>query len=156
MSDEGTARVAHLTGGCQCGAVRYAMYRAPKVGICHCRMCQKAVGGPFGVYAMLPLVEFAWTRGAPASWASSSIATRDFCAACGTPLAYREVGGSKMEVLTGTLDQPERAPPTGETGIESKLPWLDKLAHLPGRTTTDNRGPAAAPVVSHQHPDRET
>ena len=37
-----------LTGGCQCGAVRYALYAMPeRAGICHCRMCQKAVGGPF-------------------------------------------------------------------------------------------------------------
>ena len=37
-----------LTGGCQCGAVRYAIHEAPyQVGVCHCRMCQKAVGAPF-------------------------------------------------------------------------------------------------------------
>ena len=34
-----------LTGGCQCGAIRCAMTKAPaKVSICHCRMCQKASG----------------------------------------------------------------------------------------------------------------
>ena len=41
-----------LTGGCQCGAVRYALYAKPdRAGICHCRMCQKAVGGPFKAWA---------------------------------------------------------------------------------------------------------
>ena len=34
------------TGGCQCGAVRYALYAMPEGSVCHCRMCQKAVGGP--------------------------------------------------------------------------------------------------------------
>ena len=34
-----------LTGGCQCGAIRYALEDSPEaVAICHCRMCQKAVG----------------------------------------------------------------------------------------------------------------
>jgi hypothetical protein len=32
-----------LSGGCQCGAVRYALYAEPEgASVCHCRMCQKA------------------------------------------------------------------------------------------------------------------
>ena len=38
---------ANTTGGCQCGAVRYALLALPlEVSVCHCRMCQKASGGP--------------------------------------------------------------------------------------------------------------
>ena len=34
-----------MTGGCQCGAVRYALMAEPThASICHCRMCQKAFG----------------------------------------------------------------------------------------------------------------
>ena len=37
-----------LTGGCQCGAVRYEWAEGPKyASVCHCRMCQKASGQPF-------------------------------------------------------------------------------------------------------------
>jgi hypothetical protein len=78
---------AVLTGGCQCGAVRYALYARPEgAHICHCRMCQKAVGGPFAALAPVRLADFAWTRGTPDTFLSSSVAARDFCAACGTPL----------------------------------------------------------------------
>ena len=37
-----------ITGGCQCGAVRYRI-TAPLENphICHCRMCQKAFGNYF-------------------------------------------------------------------------------------------------------------
>lgn len=53
-----------LTGGCQCGAVRYAV-DAPPVGVhvCHCRMCQKAVGGPFAVICPVLKTGFRLTRG---------------------------------------------------------------------------------------------
>jgi hypothetical protein len=79
-----------LTGGCQCGAVRYALFAKPeRTGICYCRMCQKAVGGPFFAWAAVDEDDIAWTHGAPAQFASSSAADRGFCARCGTPLTFR-------------------------------------------------------------------
>ena len=71
-------RPAVLTGGCQCGAVRYALYAEPDVGICHCRMCQKATGGLFLASAGVPLAQFAWTKGEPAVFQSSSVAERGY------------------------------------------------------------------------------
>lgn len=36
------------TGGCQCGAVRYEISGGlGRASICHCRMCQKALGNAF-------------------------------------------------------------------------------------------------------------
>ncbi len=61
------------TGGCQCGAVRYALLAEPyEPHICHCRMCQKAFGGPFAPLAVIDLGDFEWTRGRPATFASST------------------------------------------------------------------------------------
>jgi hypothetical protein len=83
-----TAKPLH-TGGCQCGAIRFALSASPaKVSICHCRMCQKASGTPFASFAEIEKTDFVWTRGQPAAFRSSSIAERDFCAACGTPLSW--------------------------------------------------------------------
>jgi len=37
-----------LTGGCQCGALRYEWLEKPAhSSVCYCRMCQKASGQPF-------------------------------------------------------------------------------------------------------------
>src|SRR5258708_2636238 len=58
-----------LTGGCQCGAVRFRVERLGGAAICHCRMCQKAFGGFFG-----PLVSgygVVWTRNEPDYFQSS-------------------------------------------------------------------------------------
>ena len=55
-----------VTGGCQCGAVRFRVEGAlGDASICHCRMCQKATGGFFGPYVEAPRGAVAWTRGRP-------------------------------------------------------------------------------------------
>jgi hypothetical protein len=148
---------AILTGGCQCGAIRFAVSAPPaKVSICHCRMCQKATGAPFASLADIPHANFSWTRGKPASVRSSSIGERDFCAACGTPLSYREVGGSKIEITTGAFDKPELVVPERQFGIESRLDWVVAIADLPSKTTADNYGPEKlGKIVSRQHPDHD-
>jgi hypothetical protein len=147
-----------FTGGCQCGAVRFAVYAEPvRIGLCHCRMCQKAVAGPFVSLADVRHENFAWTRGKPATFRSSTIAERDFCGACGTPLTYRQIGGPHIELTTGSFDEPARVVPTYATGTESQLSWTASISSLPGRTTSElSNAEALKRIVSHQHPDHDT
>ena len=89
------------SGGCQCGAIRFRASRFGRSSICHCRMCQKAFGGPFG--ALVTAHDLAWTRGSPRTFASSNKARRGFCADCGTPLTFEtggpiEVGSEPVEL----------------------------------------------------------
>ena len=158
MAQAQSSRSIVLAGGCQCGAVRFAAYAEPiKIGICHCRMCQKAVAGPFAVLAEVAWPDFAWTRGMPSAFQSSSRAVRDFCAACGTPLSYRKPDGAIIELLSGAFDEPHRVVPTYAVGAESKLAWLAQLDGLPGKSTTENAGAdTVAQIVSYQHPDHDT
>ena len=146
-----------LTGGCQCGAIRFAVTAPPvKVSICHCRMCQKASGAPFASFADIDKREFAWTRGKPAAFKSSSIAARDFCPACGTPLSFRRIDGPRIEIMTGTFDRSDRVIPTRQYGTESRLGWVVGIANLPSQTTIQNYGPEKmATIMSHQHPDHD-
>jgi hypothetical protein len=146
-----------LTGGCQCGAVRFALKAVPsRVSICHCRMCQKAAGAPFASFADIEHADFAWTKGKPASFKSSSIAMRDFCAACGTPLSFRRIDGPRIEIMTGAFDHPDRVIPTRQFGTESRLGWVVGISNLPSLTTQQNYGPEKmAIIVSHQHPDHD-
>ena len=70
-----------ITGGCQCGAVRYALDQQPEnVHVCHCRMCQKAVGGPFAVICPVLKPAFRVTRGTLSYFMSSDVGRRGFCA----------------------------------------------------------------------------
>jgi hypothetical protein len=144
-----------MTGGCQCGAVRYALFETPVSTVCHCRMCQKAVGGPFAALSKVPTARFAWTRGQPASFQSSSAAERHFCAACGTPLTFHFLVGDAIEVTTGSLDTPALVPITKNFGVESRLPWIGLLApgRLPEVSTMEH---STREVVGRQHPDHDT
>ena len=150
-------RTPELTGGCQCGAVRYALYAAPeRATICHCRMCQKQFGAYFGPLASVPQADFAWTRGQPAWFRSSEAARRGFCAACGTPLAYQVIGEA-VAVALGSLDDPARVPPTRQVGLEGRLSLFAGLAALPEEDPNAGKSPeAAARLATRQHPDHDT
>jgi hypothetical protein len=148
-----------LTGGCQCGAVRYALESMPEgAHLCHCRMCQKAVGGPFAALAPVRLAHFRWTRGTPGRFDSSNLAYRDHCTACGTPLSFGYHGKDWIDVTIGSLDEPDLVPPVREYGIESRLAWCvpSVLNALPGQDITGMMSGQKVTVISHQHPDHDT
>jgi len=149
-----------LTGGCQCGAVRYAIYVMPaRTSLCHCRMCQKAVGQPFAAYTCVPADKFAWTRGKPPTFRSSTAAERHFCPACGTSLTFCYLHKPEIDVAVGTLDHPERVRPVAHVGTESRLPWMASavLDALPDSRTDDGPLPEALrTLVNFQHPDHDT
>lgn len=147
-----------FSGGCQCGAVRYRIRgEILKPSICHCRMCQKAFGSYFAPLGSLKTASLDWTRGEPALYRSSSVVTRGFCAACGTPLSYELDGEDEIAISLGSLDDPAAVEPVIEYGTEGRMPWFDRLAHLKGRETEADMPPAAfARLVSHQHPDHDT
>ena len=87
-----------ITGGCQCGAVRFAAERLGGAAICHCRMCQKAFGGFFG-----PLVSgygVVWTRGEPSYFASSDKFRRGFCASGGAPISRSNLPSAPSTIRT--------------------------------------------------------
>ncbi len=149
-----------VTGGCQCGAVRYrATALLDNAHICHCRMCQKAVGGPFAALVAAPDDAMEWTRGAPAVFASSEHVERGFCASCGTPLFYHGLTSGRTNLTIGSLDDPSAFPPLSQMGTESRVAWFADLPALKdeGETDAGNAADWAAAITrtNRQHPDRD-
>jgi hypothetical protein len=144
------------TGGCQCGAVRYELLAAPYASICHCRMCQRASGGPIMAFARVKKGEVRWTCGAPSHFRSSSLVERGFCSTCGTPLTYNFLDRPSISVTVGSLDDPEAVRPELQFGVESTLSWFAALPSLPGKRTDEFlTADDVARFVNHQHPDHE-
>jgi hypothetical protein len=147
-----------ISGGCQCGAVRYRIILPlAHAGICHCRMCQKAFGSWGAALVSVPVERLTWTRGNPSEFRSSPIVARGFCRDCGTPLYMKEDGFETYEMAIGSLDDPELAPPSTQVGIERELSWFGTLPRLPRKTTEDDRTPEDLKKLrSLQHPDHDT
>jgi hypothetical protein len=155
-----TAEATRITGGCQCGAVRYALHvQIEKPSICFCRMCQKAFGSYFAPTGGVPVAAYEVTRGTISYFRSSDPVDRGFCNQCGTPLNIRDVSGTRIDISLGSLDRPAAIQPGHAVGIEGRMPWFDKLMSLPGMVTEDD-GPREfydeISASNHQHPDHDT
>lgn len=148
------------TGGCQCGAVRYrADSMLDSAHICHCRMCQKAMGNFFAALIGIPREAFVWTRGTPSLFRSSDPVIRGFCGNCGTPLMYDYTASKHLNITIGSLDNPSAFPPQMQFGREARMPWFSDICRLAEEGTTEETmasSVAAIKASNHQHPDHDT
>lgn len=128
---------ATVEGGCQCGRVRYRVkIDNDEAYLCHCRMCQKATGGVAAAFKNVLAEDVAWER-EPDYFASSPIAERGFCSACGTPLTFRYPDSPKIDLTIGSFDDPFRFRPTSHFAVDTMLPdWVD-TSGLPQHRVAD-------------------
>lgn len=115
-----------MTGGCMCGKVRYtAEVASDDAYLCHCRMCQRASGNVSLAMMNAKKVDVSWER-EPDYYASSLIARRGFCAACGTSLTFEYLDSDQLDLIVGSFDDPSRFVPSHHFGVESAhRAWLD-------------------------------
>ena len=148
-----------LSGGCQCGAVRFRVSGGPKsASICHCRMCQKAFGAPYGLLVSVQDADLEWTRGSLRLFPSSDLVDRGFCANCGTPLTYVLKGGGQTGLAVAAFDTPERVAPTSQLSADTRIGFVDHIAELPFRPENPKFLPMLDEIArtNRQHPDHET
>lgn len=118
-----------LTGGCQCGAVRYRITGAPLTFyVCHCTECQRQSGSAFGLSLQVLLADLD-VDGEPASFARKAASGRGmlchFCPACGTRLWHARAEGSEaVSLKAGTLDHTGWLDPVAHIWTDSRQPWV--------------------------------
>ncbi|MEQ8484399.1 MAG: GFA family protein [Pseudomonadales bacterium] len=117
-----------LKGSCLCGAVTYEVAgSALSLGHCHCHMCQKFHGAPFGSYVRVTASELRILTGAErvVEYRSSPQVTRSFCGRCGSPLLFQVDGRSSVGVAAGSLDGDPGVRPSYQIWTASKAPWWE-------------------------------
>lgn len=123
-----------LTGGCQCGAVRYRVDGEPVyTALCHCGDCRKSAGAPVVHWTAFPAASFKLLQGELRDYASSALATRSFCPTCGTGITYRNETNlpGLIDVQGGTLDDPDALPPQIHVQTAERLSWMETANELP-------------------------
>jgi hypothetical protein len=100
-----------LTGGCQCGVVRYEVAAAPlQVYVCHCRECRRQSASAFGISVIVPAAAFVLKQGRVGTWsrptASGGVLECMFCTACGTRIRHADTRQDTVSIKGGSLDEP--------------------------------------------------
>ena len=101
-----------VTGGCACGAIRYASTAEPSFSlICQCRQCQRATGGGHATAFVLPADAVTVTgevRFFDQQADSGNTVSRGFCPTCGSAVYSTNSGMAGLVFpRASSLDDPE-------------------------------------------------
>lgn len=120
--------LATISGGCQCGAVRYASEASPPFSIiCCCTQCQKITGTGHAPQFAMPKSAVA-VEGTPAFFeikADSGNAVQSaFCPNCGSPVYKTSSGFADFLFFhAATLDDPSKYRPQSVVWARRRQPW---------------------------------
>ena len=120
-----------ITGGCLCGALRYAVSGQPVTHlVCHCTHCQKQTGSAFSTVFGVLEDQITMMRGGTRSYQdcgkSGRMVERHFCGTCGAPLFSKaEAAPGMLLVKAGSLDEAQIFVPAMHIWTRSKQAWVD-------------------------------
>jgi hypothetical protein len=118
-----------LTGGCQCGAVRYEIDAEPLTVIaCHCTQCQRQSASAFGMTVPVPRAALKIVKGNPAHWSRIAESGNElgaaFCPNCGVRLYHEPANKAFLNLKAGTFDDTSWIQPVGHIWTEKAQPWM--------------------------------
>ncbi len=128
-----------LTGGCQCGHIRYAVTgEVLRLNICHCRDCQRQSGSAFSMSLVIKPNALRLDRGELKYFTVTADSGREktcaFCPACGVRIYNRT--SALMSVKAGTLDDTSGLVPDAHYWTKRQQGWLVLPKTIPSHAET--------------------
>lgn len=132
-----------VTGGCACGAVRFAASGPLRPVIaCHCETCRRT-SGHYWASTQVYDEHFELLEDRGLKWfESSSFAKRGFCGECGSSLFFRPNDSGRISLAGGALDAPTGLEQVEQICTEEAGDYYRLDDSVPGR---------AGDQVSEQH-----
>ena len=95
-----------VKGSCLCGSVRYEVTGSVQdITACHCTQCRKQTGH-YWASTGYALSDFNMVSEEGLKWyRASDIASRGFCAKCGSTLFWKPNGEERISFSAGTIDE---------------------------------------------------
>ena len=114
-----------LTGGCQCGAVRYEIRAQPlTVYACHCTECQRQSASAFSLSLVVARDAVVIIAGTPKQWRRVIEGTRAigcvFCGECGVRLLHNPERNPQV-----SIDDTSWLEPVGHVWTRSAQSWFE-------------------------------
>ena len=116
-----------LTGGCQCGGVRFEVSEPlVSAGYCHCSRCRRRTGTAASISAFVAPGSVRVTRGEELlrAWTRGDEYDRMFCGTCGSPLwTQRAENREVLVVRLGLFDGDPGIRPSYRAYVAYAAPW---------------------------------
>mgnify|MGYP006425277347 CR=1 FL=1 len=129
-----------ITGGCNCGAVRYRITGPMRpIVACHCRECRRA-SGHYTAATRVAGADIEIDGLDAVQWyATSTWARRGFCRTCGCQLFFVPVAETSWGVFAGSLDGTPPVTLVGDIYVAEKGAYYPE-PHRPYREEGDVPG----------------
>ena len=115
-----------LTGGCNCGAVRFEITEPPVgAGYCHCTRCQRRTGTASSIQAWVTPGSVRIVSGEDVlrSWTPDDGFTKVFCSECGSSMWTQGPDGTIRAVRFGVFDGDPGVRPGWRAFVAYAAPW---------------------------------
>ena len=127
------------TGRCACGGVSYRLNGPLRPAIaCHCEQCRRT-SGHFVAATAVHRHNFELTESQTLNWFKAVPGfQRGFCNRCGSSLFFEEVGGDRISVASGTLDDSSKVQMGAHIYVHEKGDYYELEDSVPQFETADH------------------